>query len=176
MSILMIILGILMILGGIACLAIPALTAFSVMYFYMVLMFVVGLVMLIRCFVYKRYGLELFFAIISLIAGCFMVFSPNTAFATEVVLLYITAGWLVFRGIVGIVNAISARRILGGGMFVLALIVSILVIVAGIYSFAHPIFFAGMLGILASCYFIVEGVDMILAGCIGKQIEADTKQ
>ena len=171
MSVLMIILGILMVIGGIACLVTPIATTFGVMYFYMILMFVIGVVLLIKSIAYKRFGIDFFFGILSLIAGAFIVFSPSTAFVTEAILLYIMASWLVIRGIVGIVNAFSARKAIGGGLFALALIVSILVIISGIYSFIHPLVFAGFLGILASCYFIVEGIDLIVAGCIGRDIE-----
>ena len=175
MSVLTIILGIFMILGGAVCLATPIYTTFGIMNFYMILLFVTGIVFLIKCIVYKRYGIDLFFAIISIIAGGFMIFSPQLGFATETILLYIMAGWLVFRGIVGVVNSIMARRLIGGGMFALSLIASILVIVAGIYSFVHPLVFAGFLGVLACCYFIVEGIDMIFLGCIGKEIEKEIR-
>ena len=171
MSVLTIILGILMIIGGAVLMATPLVTTFGLMYFYMILMFVTGIIFLIKCIAYKRYGIDLFFAIITIIAGCFMLFTPNLSFATEVLILYITAGWLVVRGIVGVINAFSARKVIGGGMFALSLIASILVIISGVYSFIHPLVFAGFLGILACCYFIVEGIDLIFLGCIGKELE-----
>lgn len=175
MSVLTIILGIFMIIGGAACLVTPIATTFGLMYFFMVLLFVTGIVFLIKCIAYKRYGIDLFFAIISLLAGGFMVFSPQFGFVTEVMILYITAGWLVLRGIIGIINAFAVKPIVGTGIFILSLIVSILVIISGIYSFIHPLVFAGFLGILACCYFIVEGMDMIFLGCIGKEIEKESK-
>ena len=171
MSVFLIIFGIIMVIAGIACLVTPIATTFGVMYFFMVLLFVTGIMLIIKCIAYKRFGLDFFFGILSLIAGAFIVFTPEYAFATETFLLYLMAAWLVVRGIVGIVNAFSARRLIGGGTFALALIVSIIVIITGIYSFIHPMVFAFSLGILASCYFIVEGVDMIIVGCIGKDIE-----
>ena len=175
MSILTIILGIVMIIGGAVCLSTPIATTLGIMYFYMILTFVTGVVFLAKCIVYKRFGLDLFFAIISLIAGGFMVFSPQVGFATETIILYIMASWLIIRGVVGIVNAFAAKPYIGGGMFALCLISSILVIGSGIYSFIHPLVFAGFLGILACCYFIVEGVDLIFFGCIGKQLEKETR-
>ena len=132
MSVLFIILGILMIIGGAICLLTPIATTFGLMYFFMILLFVTGIVFLIKCIVNKRYGIDLFFAIISIIAGAFMVFSPQLSFVTETFILYITAGWLIVRGIVGIINAFHARKVIGGGMFALSLIVSILVIGSGI--------------------------------------------
>ena len=176
MSVLLIIFGILLVIAGVACLVTPIATTFGLMYFFMILLFVAGIMLIIKSIVYKRFGVGFVFGILSVIAGAFIVFSPNLAFATETVLLYIMAGWLVARGIIGIVDAFSTRRLIGGGMFALALIVSILVIFAGIYSFVHPLFFAGFLGILACCYFIVEGIDMIVAGCLGRGIERDLRK
>lgn len=175
MSVLTIILGILMVIGGTVLLFTPIVTTFGIMYFYMILLFITGVVFLIKCIVNKRFGIDLFFAIISIIAGGFMVFSPQLSFVTETLILYVMAGWLVLRGIIGIINAFKARPAIGGGVFALSLIGSILVMGSGIYSFIHPLVFAGFLGILACCYFIVEGIDMIFLGCIGKEVEKEIK-
>ncbi len=165
MSVFMIIMGIIMVICGIACVATPILTTFSLMHFFMILLFVTGVTLLIES-IMRRNVLDLILAILALIAGGFIVFSPSMSFVTETILLYIMAGWFLIRGIFGLVNVIRMRKEIGGGMFVLGLIVSILVIIAGVYSFVHPVLFAGALGIMASCYFIVEGIDLIVAGCI----------
>ena len=175
MSLLTIILGILLVIGGTVCLLTPIAATFGIMYLYMILLFVTGVLFLIKCIVYKRFGVDLFFAIITIIAGGVMVFSPQFSFVTEGLILYIMAGWLVLRGIIGVVNAFAARPVVGGGMFALSLIVSIFVIGSGIYSFIHPLVFAGFLGILACCYFIVEGIDMIFLGCVGKEVEKESQ-
>ena len=44
MSVFMVIIGILMVIGGIACVATPVATTFSLMYFFMILLFVTSLV------------------------------------------------------------------------------------------------------------------------------------
>ena len=166
MSVFMIIMGILMVICGIVCVATPLLTTFSLMYFFMILLFVTGITFLIDSIRF-RFVPGIILAILSLILGGFIVFSPSMSFVTETILLYIMAGWFLVRGIFGLVNVIRMRKEIGGGFFVLGLIVSILVIIAGIYSFIHPVLFAGALGIMASFYFIVEGIDLIAAGCIG---------
>lgn len=171
MSVFLIIMGILMVIAGIACLVTPIATTFGVMYFFMILLFVSGIMLIIRSIAYRRFGLGLVFGIISVILGGFLVFSPSLAIDVEVIILYIMAGWLVVRGIIGIVDACRAKKFIGGGTFALALIVSILVIITGVYSLFNPMVFAFSLGILASCYFIVEGVDMVVLGCIGKNVE-----
>ena len=176
MTALLIIFGIFMVIAGIVCLVTPLATTFGIMYFFMILLFVTGIMFLIQSIMYRRW-LQFVIAILALLAGGFIVFSPNMSFVTEVILLYIVACWLVVRGIAGIVDACVAKKnkIIGGGLFALALIVALLTIGAGIYSFIHPLIFAGFIGILASCYFIVEGIDMIVAGCIGSDMKNMTK-
>lgn len=166
MSVFMVIMGIIMVIGGIVCVASPIATTFSLMYFFMILLFVTGITILIDSIRFRNVP-GIILSILSLIAGGFIVFSPGMSFVTETILLYIMAVWFIIRGIFGLVNVIRMREFIGGGLFVLGLIVSILVIIAGIYSFAHPVLFAGALGFLASGYFIVEGIDLIIAGCIG---------
>ena len=55
MSVLTIILGILMIIGGIVCLCTPVATTFGLMYFYMILFFVSGIILLIRSIAPRRF-------------------------------------------------------------------------------------------------------------------------
>lgn len=165
MSVLTIILGVLLMIGGIVCLCTPAATTFGIMYFYMILLFVTGIAILIRCIATRNFGIDFFFSILTLILGVFVLFSSNMSFATAQVLLYIIAAWLIVRGVVGMIASFRTRRIVGGGLFALGLITSVLLIIAGVYSFIHPLYFAEFLGILASIYFIIEGIDLIVLGC-----------
>ena len=174
MTALLIILGVIMIIGGAVCLLTPVATTFGVMYLFIILLFVAGIMFLVRGIAYRS-AWDIIVAILALLAGAFIAFSPNMAFVTETIILYIVACWLIIRGIFGVVEAFSARRIIGGGMFALSLIVSLLVIIVGIYSFIHPMFFAGFLGILVSCFFIIEGIDLIVAACVGKDIKNMSK-
>ena len=176
MTALMIIFGILMILGGIACFATPLATTLGLMYVFMIFLFFAGIVFLIRSIAYRR-AADIFVAILALVAGGFIVFSPYMSFVTEVILLYIVAGWFVFRGIFGIVNACSAkkRNVIGGGLLALSIIVCVIDILVGIYSFIHPLFFACVLVVMAAIFFILEGIDMIVVGCIGSDMNKMTK-
>ena len=171
MTALMIIFGILMILGGIVCFATPLATTFGLMYLFMIFLFTAGIVFLIRSIAYRR-AADIIVAILALIAGGFIVFSPQMSFVTEVILLYIVACWFIFRGIFGIVNAASAkkRNMIGGGLLALSIIVCVIDILVGVYSFIHPLFFAGVLGIMAAVYFIMEGIDLIVLGCVGSNL------
>lgn len=164
MTVLSVVFGILLAACGVACMVTPIATTFSLMYFFIVLLFVIGIVMLIRCIAYRVFGIEFMFSIITIIIGILVLFSPNASFVTdfELFLLYIMAAWLIIRGVVGIITAAQARALTGSGMFALAIIISIITLIVGIYSFIHPIVFSGFLGILAGVYFIVEGIDLIV--------------
>lgn len=170
MSVFLIIMGILMILSGCVFLCTPLATTFGLMYFYMILLFVAGIMILVRCIATKKFGVDFVFSILTIIAGVFVLFSPNLTFATEALLLYIVAAWLIVRGILGMIAAIRSRRVIGGGLCALGIIVSIMFILMGIYSLVHPLYFAEFLGILASVYFIIEGVDLIVMGATCRRL------
>ena len=164
MTVFSIILGVLLIIAGIVCLATPLGTAFALMYLFIILLFVMGIVSFVRCIANKEFGIDFVFAIITILLGLLILLSPYATFITEGVMIYLMAGWLVVRGIVGIVLAAKAKPLTGGGLFAVALIVNIIMILAGIFSFVHPLFITVAFGILASCYFIVAGIDLIAEG------------
>ena len=157
-----------MIIGGIVCLCTPVATTFGLMYFYMILFFVTGIILLIRSIAARRFGIEFFFAILTLILGGLIVFSPYASFVTEAVMIYVSAAWMIVWGIVSLVNVIRTRKLIGGGLFALGLIMSILLILLGIYSIIHPVFFAEFFGVLASISIIFVGLDVLLIGCSTK--------
>lgn len=171
MSFLIILLGILMTIGGFICLFSPLIATFGVMYFYMILLFVSGISLIITSISTKRFGVELVFGILTVIIGAFVVFNSYATLVADSILLYIMAGWIILRGIFGIINACQAKSFLGGGLFAFSLIISILVILAGIFAFIHPFVLAKALGIVISCFFIVEGIDLVVSGVIGRKAE-----
>ena len=154
-----------MVVLGFVCLFTPVAASFGVMYFYTVLLFAAGIMILIRCIASRSFGVDFFFSILTIIAGAFVLFSRSFAFATAEFLLYLIAAWLIIRGILGMVAAIRARRATGGGLCALGIIAGVILILTGLYSFVHPLYFAEFIGVLASVYFIVEGIDMVVAGC-----------
>lgn len=161
MTALSIILGVLMIIAGAVCLFTPISTTFALMYFFIILLFVTGIFTFIRCIVVKSFSVDFVFSILTIILGIVILVSPYATFVTELVMVYMMAAWLVIDGIVGIVVAARYKRLTGGGTFAISLILSILTILVGIYSFIHPVFFSGFLGILASIFFIITGAELI---------------
>ncbi len=171
MKVFTILIGILMAVCGIFCITTPITTTFSLMYFYLVLLLVTGIMLLAECIVMRDFGLMFIFSILTIIAGIFVFFSPNATFVTEMILLYIMAGWLIVRGVVGIVAAAQAKALTGEGVFGIAIVVSVLTLLLGIYSFIHPLVFSGVLGILAGVFFVMEGVDLIITAFVVSDIQ-----
>ena len=146
MTILFVILGILMILCGISCMFTPLSTFITTGYFIVILMAVFGITGLVWSITKKKYGTTFIFSILSIILSIVLLFFPNLMLLADGVLVYLTAAWFVIQGIVSIVTSVTFTRVLGSGMWVLQLIVGILGIILGCYSFFHPAVLAISMG------------------------------
>ena len=84
-------------------------------------------------------------------------------------IVYMAAFWFVLRGAFAIALAIKMKGV--ESKWWLGLIIGILSIVVGIYSFAHPVFMAVATGILIGVYFMEGGIDMIVAAVTIKKVK-----
>ena len=163
--ILSVILGVILIMAGIALIATPLMTFMSAGYFIIILFFIFGIAGIIKGISDKEYGASFFFAILSLILGIVGLFVPGAAAMNNFILLYIAAGWFIVHGVLSIFNGISARRDgADTATVVLCIILGILELVIGIYSIAHPAVMAVGLGLLIGFYFIESGINVIITG------------
>ena len=162
MTILLTVIGILTIIGGFSMLATPLLTYLGVGPCIIMLFFIHGVVGIVHAIFEKRYDKHFFLAILSLILGIIGATVPGIAAMNNSILLYMAAAWFCVRGVFTIINAIASRK--EGGLKILTIILGVLEILLGIYSFAHPALLAINLGILISFYFIESGINMILIG------------
>ena len=168
---LMVIMGVLMIIGGIALLATPLTTFMSTGYFIIILFFISGIFGIIRAIRDKRYDIDFFFAILSLILGILGFVLPGAAIMNNFMLLYMAAGWFFVRGVMSIFEAIRFRE-LGFGFMVLGIILGVLELVLAIYSIAHPAVLAISLGILIGFYYIESGINAIILGSMAAKAAA----
>ena len=172
MTALFVILGILMIILGISLLATPLMTFISAGYFIIILFFISGIFGIIRGIREKRYDMDFFFAILSLILGIIGFVVPGAAAMNNFVLLYMAAAWFFIRGVMSIYNAIQLKRMgAGTGIMVLGIVLGVLELVMGCYSVAHPAVLAIALGLLISFYFIESGINTIVVGLAAGQME-----
>ena len=166
MTALIVIFGVLLIIAGVALMATPRMTFMSAGYFIIILFFLWGIYGLVRGIREKRYGVEFFFAILSLILGIVGLVMPNAAAMTnDYILLYLAAGWFIVHGILSIVTAIQSKKEdADTSTVVLCVVLGVLELIIGIYSFVHPAMMAVALGILIGIYFIEAGINVIVIG------------
>ena len=166
MTALFVIFGVLLIIAGVSLMATPLITFMSAGYFIIILFFLWGIYGIIRGVREKRYGVDFFFAILSLILGIIGLIIPNAAALTnDYMLLYLAAGWFIVHGILSIVAAIGSKsKGDDTGSVVLCIVLGVLELIIGIYSILHPGMMAIALGILIGIYFIESDINMIVFG------------
>lgn len=171
MKALSIILGILMIICGVSCMCTPLATFLSTGHFIAILLLVYGIFGIIR-FCRGQSGLwQLIVSILAVIVGLAAVFRPGQSLVFDRMILYFIACWLVIQGIVSIFVSIQTRSVRPG--WVWGLIIGIIGVLAGIYSFAHPVLTAVTAGVLIGLYFVESGLNLIIMGvAIGKLKDA----
>ena len=161
-----VILGVLMIAGGIFCLASPT-TTYSAITICIGIAFIeaaIGYFILWRAIKRRngKSGVLVFNFVISLIAGILLIVNSFAQFFMETFLLYFIASYMVVTGIIDIVNAFKLKKFLNGGIWVVLLISGILVTICGIMSFINPISLAIAIGVVIAVNIIVAGVNMII--------------
>ena len=161
-----IVFGVLLIIAGIALIATPLMTFMSAGYFIIILFFIWGIFGVVRGIREKSYDMGFFFAILSLILGIIGLFMPDAAAMTNnLVLLYFAAGWFIVHGLLSIVTAIQSKKQGDDtGTVVLCIVLGVLELIIGIYSFVHPAMMAVALGLLIGIYFIDSGINVIIVG------------
>lgn len=175
MSVLMVILGIIMILLGFGCLFTPLVTLAAAGYFIAIVLIVSGLSGIITGFQFKIYGLNFIVSILALILGVFALVRPGGIETIDTVLIFLFAVWLVVRGAATISLSLNARKLGPGSEWVWGLIVGIICVLLGIYSFVHPSVSAIAIGWLIAFYLIEEGFDIIAMSRVVKQVSDAAK-
>ena len=169
MTVLFIILGLLLVAGGFSCMFTPLLTFMSAGYFVVILMFVSGIVGIIKSIVEKRFGVNFVFSILSVLLGIVMMSFPGSLLFAEGVMLILTAIWYVLMGIVTIISAVTVTKTLGSGIWILQLIFGILGVLVGCYTFFNPILLAISQGILIGIFFIETGFTLMFSSVVTKE-------
>ena len=170
MVVLSVIVGIILIMGGIACLFSPAATFLQTGYFIAILMLIYGIVGIVNVIKKREHPLTLIMHILAIIIGIFAIFRPMSTLVLDTILAYTVAAWFVIQGVVTIYLSITVRKAAKG--WVWGLIMGIIGMLLGIYSFVHPTLSALMIGILIGIYLIEAGLNMIvLAVAVDSEID-----
>lgn len=169
MAVLSIILGILMVIGGISLMCTPLATFLSAGYFLGIMMFIYGIAGIIRAFQKQSHILDTVCSILAVIVGIIAIIRPGSTLMLDGMIVYMAAFWFVLRGALAIALAIKLKGVSKDWFW--GLIIGILSLIAGIYSFAHPMVMALATGILIGLYCVETGLDTIITGVALRQIE-----
>lgn len=168
MSIASIILGILLIICGVASVVSPIAAYFSAVYLLAILLFIFGVFGIIRFFGKRALPGELLISILAVIIGFVYVFRPGDTPAVgnligvDRVLLYLIAVWFLIKGFADI--RISVRsRFLNRSWF-LGVIIGILSVILGFYSIIYPHYAAITVGVFIGLLFIQCGFELLVFG------------
>ncbi len=179
LKVLAVVLGVIMIAGGIYCLALPEITYFVLGYVLGILMIVEGIERLIIWFRRDRgtdqSGWTMVSAIFSLIMGAVLVGSDLLQLIVADFILYMAIAWVICLGIIRIVHAFRIRQLHKavvaahgdtevGRDWWIALILGILLLIWGIIGFFTPGIAAITLGIMIGIMLIISGINMIHFG------------
>jgi uncharacterized membrane protein HdeD (DUF308 family) len=170
----MIILGVLVLIGGIFCIARPGMTFLSLVWFIGIMMFVYALQAIMTYSTRKKLGLangwSLFAAILACICGIAIIVSGYAELVAAEMLLYMLFGWLIATGILTLFGAFGLKSLpepaermveIITGRWWIHLIFGILLIAAGIFGFVHPLVGAFTVGMIVGIEIIISGINMI---------------
>ncbi|MBQ2669209.1 MAG: DUF308 domain-containing protein [Clostridia bacterium] len=168
MKVLMVILGVLMAILGAACFITPVMTwagvEFTAITITAIMMIVYGIAGIIKAISDKEYGVNLIFSILSIIFGGVM-FIPGMHLALGSIGLYMVAAWFILNGLTTIFMSLNLKREeKNSNGWIWGIVIGIIGILLGIYSFVHPIVIAGAIGILIAFYLIETGFNLIIIG------------
>ena len=115
-------------------------------------------------------------AVVSLIFGLMLVFSPALQMSVGVLVILLTGWWILALGIIRIVHAFHLRKIkkeaggfgfseMLGSNWWIALILGALLTIFGIIVILNPMLGLGVIGVLVGCSVITAGINLIYLGC-----------
>ena len=162
MKIVSIIVGIILVIGGIFCIASPAATFLSIGLAIGFLLLISGINQ-ITSFFPRSSGSsvwELIGGILTVVVAALLIISVPAEIIADVVLIYIFAAWILISGIMRIFTAAKFKPPYWG----FGVAVGILSAILGVYSFFHPIITAFALGILIGLWVIIYGFSIIMLG------------
>jgi uncharacterized membrane protein HdeD (DUF308 family) len=170
MSALMLILGILLIILGFCCAMTPLATLLAAGYFIAIVLIVSGISGIITGFRYKFYGANFIVSILALILGVLALVRPGGIETVDNILIYLFAAWLLIRGATSVTLSLRLKKLYVSNDWIFGLIIGILGVVLGVYSFIHPSVSAIAIGYLIAFYFIEQGIDVIVMSRVVKNV------
>ena len=162
MTVLSIIFGVLMIIGGFTCMFTPVTTLLSAGIFIGIMMLVYGIIGIVRGIRKEARTIEVVLSVLAVIVGLISLFKPGATLIFDDIMIIMFSVWVLLQGIGSIVLAFEVKG--EDRLWFLGLISGILGVGLGIYSFMHPTVALVSVGILIGLYFVESGINMIVLG------------
>ena len=168
MSIVMIILSVLMIIGGISCIAAPVATFSALGWLAGISILTVGLSSILQYAAGHegRSIWELLGGICGILFGGFLIFNIFAQTATNIILAYAAALWLFVRGICGIVEALKMRKLnqalpdkARSAVWLVVLVLAILTVLMGAACIMQPVLSMISVGLLMGISIFTSGAE-----------------
>ncbi|MDL2218859.1 DUF308 domain-containing protein [Ruminococcaceae bacterium OttesenSCG-928-O06] len=177
MKIFTIFMGVLLVIVGFVCFFTPGATLLSIGWLVGLMLLIAGVSLIIDYVALHKLGLvtgfDLLLGILTTAMGVLLLVNQPARLFTDVVAIYMLGVWMVASGVIRLVGAVRARKVPGSG-WGWFLVLGILMIGLGIYSFLHPAVSALALAWLLGFYIILEGVDLVAFGAsLRKVTDAD---
>lgn len=167
-----IIIGILLIIGGIICIASPASTYLGLMMFIAILLLVYGISGIIRFFKRLAFVPEFIVSILATVIGFIYLFRPGstpaagTLIGIDRVVLFLVGAWFLVKGCIIVYYSVKTRFV--NNYWILGFISGVLSVILGIYSLIYPSAAITAVGTLVGFWYIQSGCDFVAFGIAAK--------
>lgn len=162
MGVLAIILGVILAVGGVACMFTPIVTFLAAGYIICIALFVSGVFGLVYAIARKARAAAYIVSILAIVIGIVCVINPGGSLVISDIILIIIAIFFLVSGIFSIITAIRVRK--ENSRWWLGLIAGILGLFVGVICIVSPFAEIFALGILIGLTILSAGVELIAIG------------
>ena len=166
MKITTIILATMIIISGVYCLFTPGATFLTLGWLVGISLAVAGINAIMAYTARRKVGAttvwDLLGGILALLMGILVLANTFAQLLTDAIIIYMLATGLVLAGIFRIFASTRLKKL--GLSWVWMLVMGILTVLVGLYSFFHPILTAIALGYLIGFWVIVSGINLLSIG------------
>ena len=173
-KVLLFILGLLVMFGGVFCVARPLAVDMAMIWIMGFVMFFYAIENIVTYKERKRMGIadgwNLAGAILGLICGLVIIISGTAKLIVGEMLIYILFIWMIISGIITLIGAFNLRKFKNTGEPAIDsftgnwgwyAVLGVLMIIAGIFGCAYPLITALAIGIFVGVDIIVAGIQMM---------------
>ena len=171
-----IIIGILLFIGGLSCMAAPVETYLRAAHLLAILLFVYGIYGVVRYFKKRAVTAELVISILALVIGFVYLFRPGgtppvgNLIGLDRFVLTIVALWFLIKGWIYLSTSWKTRLI--NRKWFWGFILGVLSLIIGIYAITQPAFAAATTGTLIGLLYMECGIELLAFGTTAGLIQS----